>query len=126
MKRILLIAALAWFATAVQAANASNMNEAELLKAVVGKTVYLSTNGYVLPIAYRADGTMYGRLRAFAASLAGGSVDSGRWWITEHQLCHRWNRWLKGKTYCYKISRQGHSVVWVRHDGRRGTVRLGG
>ncbi|MCH8240429.1 MAG: hypothetical protein IIB62_10360 [Proteobacteria bacterium] len=126
MKRILLIAALACFATAAQAAQFGDMNEAELLKAVAGKTVYLNTRGYVLPIAYSPDGTMHGRLQAIAASLAGGSADSGRWWIVSNQLCHRWNRWLKGKTYCYKISRQGRSVVWVRHDGRRGTLRLGG
>lgn len=127
MKRIFLITALAWFATAAQAANSGDMNAAELRKAVVGKTLYLSASGIVLPIAYRANGTMRGRLQASVAALAGGSAaDTGRWWITDNQLCQRWSHWLKGKSYCYKISRQGRSVVWVRNDGRRGTLRLGG
>ncbi|GBE43964.1 hypothetical protein BMS3Bbin10_02048 [bacterium BMS3Bbin10] len=127
MKRSLLIAALAGFATtAAYAASSDHLNGAELRQAVVGKTVYLSANGVVLPIAFRANGTMSGRLKAFAASVAGGSpVDSGRWWISNNQLCQRWSQWLDGKSYCYKVSRNGQNVVWVRNDGRRGTARIG-
>ena len=127
MKRILLFAALVCFTSVAQAGGSGDMNEADLLKAVTGKTVNLSTSGIALLIAHGANGTMGGRLNAIAASLAGGTpVDTGRWWITSNQLCHRWNYWLKGKTYCYKLTRQGRRVVWLRHDGRRGTVRLGG
>ena len=127
MKRCLLIAALAGFTTsAAYAASTENLNGAEIRKAVVGKTVYLSANGVVLPIAFRANGTMRGRLKAFAASVAGGStVDSGRWWIAKNQLCQRWSQWLGGKSYCYKVSRAGQNVVWVRNDGKRGTARIG-
>lgn len=128
MKRSLLIVALACFATtAAHAAATGQLNGAELRKAVVGKTVYLNANGVVLPIAFRANGTMSGRLKAFAASVAGGApVDSGRWWISKNQLCQRWSHWLDGKSYCYKISRNGQNVVWVRNDGQRGTARIGG
>ena len=128
MKWILLIAALAGVATTAQAATTGDLNGPELRKAVAGKTVYLSTSGIVLPINYNTNGTMTGKLQALAAALAGGGsqMDSGRWWISKNQLCQRWNKWLAGKSYCYKLSRQGQSVVWVRNDGRRGTARIGG
>ncbi len=127
MKRSVLIAALAGFATtAAYASSDGNLNGVELRKAVAGKTVYLSANGVVLPIAFRPNGTMSGRLKAFAASFAGGSpVDSGRWWISKNQLCQRWSQWLDGRSYCYKVSRTGQNVVWVRNDGQRGTARIG-
>jgi len=127
MKRIFLIAAFACFAMTAHAAKFGDMNAAELRKAVAGKTVYLSASGIVLPIAYGANGTMRGRLKASLASLAGGSpIDTGRWWIINNQLCQRWSHWLKGKSYCYKLTRQGQTLVWVRNDGRRGTARIGG
>ena len=91
-----------------------------------GKTVFLSASGIVLPIAYRSNGTMSGNLQASAAALAGNASmkDSGRWWISNDRLCQRWKRWQGGKSYCYKLSRQGKHVVWVRDDGRRGTARI--
>jgi len=127
MQRILLFAALAISATNVsQAANFGELNGPAVRKALSGKTVYLSTSGIVLPIAYRNNGTMSGRLEASTAALAGrtSTQDSGRWWISKDQLCQRWNRWQGGKSYCYKLSRQGQNVVWVRNDGRRGTARI--
>lgn len=128
MKRMIFAASLVMLlAPTAQAAQPSELKGNELKKAVAGKTVYLSASGIVLPIAYRANGTMSGRLKAFAAALAGGKpVDTGRWWISNNQLCQRWNRWLDGKSYCYKLTRNGNNVVWVRNDGRRGTARIGG
>lgn len=127
MKRILLAAAFAGLTTAAQAGKPTELKGPDLRSAVAGKTVYLSSSGIVLPISYRANGTMSGRLQAFAAALAGGSpVDNGRWWIRNNQLCQKWNRWLGGKSYCFKLTRQGQTVRWVRNDGRRGTARIGG
>ena len=127
MKRILLIAALAGSATSVsQAASPGDLNGPAVRKDLSGKTVFLSASGIVLPVAYRSNGTMSGRLQASAAALAGNASmqDSGRWWVSNDQLCQRWNRWQGGKSYCYKLSRQGQKVVWVRDDGRRGTARI--
>ncbi len=127
MKRILLIAALAGsVATVSQAASFGDLNGTAVRKAVSGKTVFLSASGIVLPIAYRSNGTMSGRLKASAAALAGNASmqDKGRWWISKDRLCQRWNRWQGGKSYCYKLSRQGQQVFWVRDDGRRGTARI--
>jgi hypothetical protein len=129
MKRIFLIAVLAGFTTTVsQAANQGDLNGSAVRKALSGKTVYLSASGIVLPIAYRSNGTMTGRLEASAAAFAGNAStkDTGRWWISKDQLCQRWNRWQGGKSYCYKLSLVGKSVVWVRNDGRRGTARIEG
>jgi hypothetical protein len=129
MKRIFLIAVLAGFTTTVsQAANQGDLNGSAVRKALSGKTVYLSASGIVLPIAYRSNGTMTGRLEASAAAFAGNAStkDTGRWWISKDQLCQRWNRWQGGKSYCYKLSLVGKSVMWVRNDGRRGTARIEG
>lgn len=127
MKRIFLTAALIGIAATAQAGTSGDLKGPELRKTVAGKTIYLQASGIVLPIAYRTNGTMSGRLQAMAAAFAGGGSqkDSGRWWISKNQLCQRWNKWLKGKSYCYKLSRNGQSVVWVRNDGRRGTARIG-
>ncbi len=129
MKRLLFCVGLSLAATGIaQAATSSHMSGAELRKAVSGKTVYLSTSGIVVPISYRSNGTMQGKLQALAAAFAGGNkpADAGRWWIFKHQLCQRWNNWLGKKSYCYKLTRQGDKVTWVRSDGRRGTARIGG
>ncbi len=127
MKRIFLFAALAGFATtATQAANFGELKGPAVRKALSGKTVYLSASGIVLPIKYRTNGTMSGNLKASAAAFTGGASaqDSGRWWIAKDQLCQQWKRWQGGKSWCYKLSRQGQNVVWVRNDGRRGTARI--
>ena len=128
-QRIFLIAAVVGFtATAAMAASSGNLNGPAVRKTLVGKTVYLSAKGIVLPIAYRGNGTMSGRLNISTAGLLAGGVptkDTGRWWISNDQLCQRWDRWQGGKSYCYKLSRQGQILVWVRDDGRRGTARIG-
>jgi hypothetical protein len=33
---------------------------------------------------------------------------------------------MDGKTYCYRLTRGGATVRWVRNDGRSGTARIGG
>lgn len=127
MKRIFLVAALAGFATSAQAGGAGHLKGEELRKVVTGKTVYLNSSGVVLPIVFRSNGTMSGKLEAFTASMAGSSpTDTGRWWIASDQLCQKWNRWLSGKSYCFKVRKQGQMVTWVRNDGRSGTARIGG
>jgi len=31
---------------------------------------------------------------------------------------------MEGKSYCYTLTRRGHSVSWVRNDGRSGSARI--
>ena len=126
-KKAILAAALIAVGSSAPVA-ADSLSGPELRKAVVGKTVYLRTQGVEIPISYSGSGTMSGRLKAFAAALAGGEKtrDSGKWWISNHQLCQRWNSWLDGKSYCYKLTQNGGQVQWHRNDGRSGSARIGG
>jgi hypothetical protein len=99
----------------------------ELRETIGGHTVLLKTGmGFEVPISYRTNGTMAGRVQAMAAALAGESRphDNGRWWVTETQLCQRWSNWLDGKTYCFDLVRKGSLVHWRSSDGYTGTARI--
>jgi hypothetical protein len=112
---------------ATNAAETALSGEA-LRSAVTGKTVYLKISGFELPIQYSAGGSMKGSMGTIAAAFSrgDGSSDRGKWWIADDQLCQKWSSWMEGRTYCYKLSRNGSAVRWVRDDGRSGTARLGG
>ena len=106
--------------------DANSLTDDQLREAIIGKTVYLSISGFELPIRYKADGRMTGSMGEVAATFSrgDGSRDSGRWWVEANHLCQRWTSWLDGQTYCYKISRQGDFITWVRNDGVSGTARI--
>jgi hypothetical protein len=106
--------------------DAASLTEDQLRQAIADKTVYLNISGFELPIRYAANGRMKGSMGITAArfSAGDGSRDSGRWWIAENQLCQRWTSWLDGKTYCYKITREGNIIHWLRSDGAEGTARI--
>jgi len=100
----------------------------ELRQAITGKTVYLNISGFELPIRYAANGHMTGKMSTVAASFSrgDGAQDYGKWWVASEQLCQQWSSWMDGKTYCYRLTREGSSVHWVRNDGHSGTARIGG
>ncbi|HYJ57896.1 MAG TPA: hypothetical protein VEW64_00885 [Methyloceanibacter sp.] len=100
----------------------------ELRQAISGKTVYLNISGFELPIRYAANGRMSGKMSAMAASFSrgDGAQDRGKWWVAGDQLCQQWTSWMDGKSYCYRLTRNGAKVQWVRNDGRSGTARIGG
>jgi hypothetical protein len=112
---------------AALAAEPASLSGDELRKAVSGKTVYLRISGFELPIYYSSGGSMAGSMGAVAAIVARGesASDRGSWWVSGSQLCQRWSSWMEGKTYCYKLTRRGNNVTWVRNDGRSGTARIG-
>jgi hypothetical protein len=120
-------AGLALAATAALA-EPSQLAGDELRRAISGKTVYLNISGFELPINYAANGRMSGKMSTVAASFSrgDGSQDRGKWWVADDQLCQKWTSWMDGKTYCYKLTREGSTVRWVRNDGRSGTARIGG
>ena len=70
---------------------------------------------------------MSGKMSTIAASFSrgDGASDTGKWWVADDQLCQQWSSWMDGKAYCYKLSRSGSSVQWLRNDGHSGTARLG-
>jgi hypothetical protein len=123
----LVAASLALPANAVLAKTDSLSGE-ELRKAIIGKTVFLNISGFELPIRYAANGRMSGKMGTVAASFSrgDGSQDTGKWWVSDGQLCQQWRTWMEGKSHCYKLSRSGATVQWVRDDGRTGTARIGG
>jgi hypothetical protein len=128
LKQFLLTAAFSALALgAALAAEPASLSGDELRKAVSGKTVYLNVSGFELPIRYAANGSMSGKMGTVAASLSrgDGASDTGKWWVANDQLCQKWSSWMDGKAYCYKLTRQGNTVRWVRNDGRSGTARLG-
>ena len=99
-----------------------------LRKAISGKTVFLNVSGFELPIRYAANGRMSGKMSTMAASFSrgDGSSDTGKWWVSDGQLCQQWKSWMDGKAYCYRLTREGSTVHWARNDGRSGTARIGG
>ena len=108
-------------------AGVSSLSGSELRQAVTGKTVYLDVSGFELPIHYLGNGRMSGSMGTVAATLSIGdrASDDGRWWIEANQLCQRWTSWLAGKTYCYKLTRRGKTVQWLRNDDHSGMARIG-
>jgi len=113
--------------TGAFAEKAERLKGSALEKAVAGKVIHMKTEGVTLPISYKRNKTMTGKLRAVASMLAGKKTptsDQGKWWIDKDRLCQRWNRWLDGKSFCYTLKREGQTVHWVRNDGRKGTARL--
>jgi hypothetical protein len=105
----------------------TSLTAEELHQAISEKTVYLNVSGFELPIRYAANGRMTGSMGAVVANFSrgDGARDNGRWWIEANQLCQHWTSWLEGKTYCYKLTREGDAVNWSRNDGASGTARIG-
>ena len=99
----------------------------ELRQAISGKTVFLNISGFELPIRYAANGRMSGKMSTVAASFSrgDGAQDRGKWWVSDDQLCQQWTSWMDGKSYCYRLTREGSTVHWARNDGRSGTARIG-
>ncbi len=124
----LLLAGCVALAPAAAVAGGASLSGDELRSAVSGKTVYLRISGFELPIQYSAGGSMRGRMSSVAASFAGGEspTDTGKWWVKGDQLCQSWNNWMEGQAYCFRLSRSGNTVKWVRNDGRTGTARISG
>ena len=125
---LLLAASVGLSATAAFSAEPVKLSGDALRKAISGKTVYLKISGFEIPIKYAANGRMTGKMGTVAASFAkgDGAADSGKWWVANDQLCQKWTSWMDSKQYCYKLSRRGSTVHWVRNDGRSGTARIAG
>jgi len=109
-------------ATASDQANVQMDNDA-LRKTIAGKVVHLATPLGGLPIRYRADGTMSAAAGSLA-SYTGSERDRGRWWVVTDKLCQRWNSWLEGKAYCFRLRQQGGTVHWTRNDGLSGVATI--
>lgn len=121
--RFVTVAAALLVAGGAAIANDEHLEGDALRRVIAGKTVSLVTPMGGLPISYRADGTMQGRAGALA-DYAGAARDSGKWWIVADRLCQRWNNWLGGTSYCFRLRQQGASVHWTRDDGVSGVATI--
>ncbi len=119
------LAALAVFGTSTWAlAEPEALSGPALRAAVAGSTVEIDTPiGTKVPVKYGADNSVSGEAGSVAFFL-GSAADTGRWWVAQDLLCHRWNIWFKAEKTCLKITRDGHKITWLRDDGDSGTATI--
>jgi hypothetical protein len=126
-KSVFLAAFLAFGGSALAGDDATVLTGSKLREAISGKTVYLMTPiGAEIPIRYRSNGTIHGKISSSLAALGGESVnaDTGRWWIVREQVCQQWKNWAGSRSHCYKFRTAGSNVQWRRNDGQSGTARI--
>jgi Bacterial SH3 domain len=119
------LAALAVFGTSTFAlAEPVVLSGPALRAAVAGSTVEIDTPiGTKVPVKYGADNSVSGEAGSVAFFL-GSAADTGRWWVAQDLLCHRWNIWFKAEKTCLKITRDGEKITWLRDDGDAGTATI--
>ena len=95
-----------------------------LRAAVAGSTVEIDTPiGTKVPVKYGTDNSVSGEAGSVAFFL-GSAADTGRWWVAQNLLCHRWNIWFKAEKTCLAITRDGDKITWLRDDGDTGTATI--
>jgi SH3-like domain-containing protein len=113
-------AACLW--ASVAQAQPAGLSGQEITQLIAGATVELHTPlGTRLPIRYTVDGKITGQARDLASYL-GAATDTGRWWVTSGQLCHRWSQWFDSKPQCVRLSKEGRTFHWRNQDGHSGTA----
>ncbi len=119
------LAALAVLGTSTfAAAEPEALSGRALRAAVAGSTVEIDTPiGTKVPVKYGADNSVSGEAGSVAFFL-GSAADTGRWWVAQDLLCHRWNIWFKAEKTCLKITRDGDKITWLRDDGDSGTATI--
>jgi Bacterial SH3 domain len=116
------IAAACLCAATVAEADPGRLSGQEITGLVAGATVEIDTPlGTKLPIRYTVDGKMSGQARDLASYL-GAASDTGRWWVTSDQLCHKWNRWFDSEPQCLRLTKKGRTIHWHSRDGNSGTA----
>ncbi len=119
------LAALVWLGASSSAfAEPETLAGPALRAAVAGSTVEIDTPiGTKVPVKYGADNSVSGEAGAVAFFL-GSAADTGRWWVAQNLLCHRWNIWFKAEKTCLTITRDGDKITWLRDDGDTGTATI--
>ena len=123
MRHMTVFAVALMVAAETAAASGAEMNGEALRQTLAGRTIHLSTPLGGLPISFRADGSMSATAGSLA-SYVGSERDRGRWWISGDQLCQRWNTWLGGQSYCFRLRQYGRTVHWTRNDGLSGVATI--
>jgi len=111
-------------AATIAHAQTDRLSGEEINQLVVGATVEIDTPiGTKLPIRYGADGRVAGQAGDLASYL-GAASDTGRWWVTADQLCHKWNRWFDSEPQCLRLRKQGRTIHWRNQEGKTGTATI--
>jgi hypothetical protein len=112
-------------ALAATAAQARELTGPQITSLVSGATVEIDApTGAKIPVRYSQEGRISGEARELAWYL-GSATDSGRWWISGDELCHKWLRWFNGEQQCMRIARDGgRAVRWTGKDGTTGTATI--
>ena len=109
-------------AATVAEAESVRLSGQEISELVAGTTVEIDTPlGTKLPIRYTLDSKVSGQARDLASYL-GAASDTGRWWVTSDQLCHKWNRWFNSEPQCLRLRKEGRTIHWRSQDGNSGTA----
>jgi len=109
-------------AATVASAQSVGLSGPQIRDLVAGASVEIDTPlGTKLPIHYAADGRLAGQARDLAPYL-GAPADTGRWWISSDQLCHKWNEWFGSEPQCLRLRLEGGTIHWLNQDGNSGTA----
>lgn len=96
----------------------------QIKSVITGTLIHMHTPiGTVVPIKYRADGTLRGRAGAVAFFL-GAAADRGVWWVKGSKLCQKWSRWFQGRTNCIRVRRYGRKFHWRDDEGESGIATI--
>jgi uncharacterized membrane protein len=94
------------------------MTPQEIQSAWVGKTVIAliaggPSMGKVVELQLKADGS---------ADLAGSSVDSGTWRLSDKGYCATWKKIRAGQERCFTVVRKGSELQVLNADGSPNTT----
>ncbi len=100
------------------------LSGSEIRALVAGTTVAIDAPlGTKLPVRYTRDGELLGEARDLAPYL-GAAFDTGRWWISADELCHRWKHWFNSEPQCLRLRKEGRTIYWHNRDGNTGTAMI--
>jgi len=123
LKRFITLTCLLGLGNAA-AAEPAVLSGQEIRGLISGATVEIDTPiGTKLPVRYTQDGQLFGRAGDLAFYL-GAPTDTGRWWVTSDQLCHKWTSWFNSEPQCLRLQKEGRKIRWWNRDGNTGTAMI--
>lgn len=101
------------------------LSNQSITEAVSGSVLHIDTPlGTKLPVRYSQDGKLAGRAGGMVANYLGATADSGRWWVSNNRLCHKWKRWFEGQQQCLRLRKAGRRLLWRADSGKTGTATI--
>lgn len=111
-------------AATVGGAEPARLSGQEIRDLLAGAAVVIDAPlGTKLPVRYGRDGQLSGQARDLASYL-GSATDTGQWWVSSDQLCHKWKRWLNSEPQCFRLRKEGRTLHWRASDGNTGTATI--